>query len=336
MEFPGEKLVIKMWETIAEKGIGTALKPWHEKRLGMAKNHVRRDEILMLAEAEKLAADIRTGKTPSIENKLEFKSKNVVNNNRIEPILNLDDLAFKTTNIDVAESIRKEVNVSKAVLIAENILLEEQQDTSDKDIEDDWLYSWREYAGRVSASELQELWGRILAGEFKNPGSYSYRTMEFLKGLSKAEAELIGKLAQFIIAGNIVRNKSQILEGEGITFGSLLFLQEIGVLSGVEAVGLSMEITGDSKEKFFKPLISNNKVIMLEHEDPKKILKLGIYQITQIGQQVLALASFQSNEEYLVSIAKDLAKQGYSVKLADWKQETAEIGRFSNPQTVEA
>jgi hypothetical protein len=260
MEFPGEKLVLKMWETIAEKGIGSALQPWHEKRLGIAKNHVRRDEILMLAEAEKLAEDIRAGKTYPIENKLEFKSQNVVNNDRVEPILNLDDLAFKTTNIDMAESIRKDVNVSKSVLIAEKILLDEQQSTSEKDIEDDWLYSWRDYAGRVSASELQELWGRILAGEVKNPGSYSFRTMEFLKGLSKTEAELIGNLAPFIIAENIVRDKDQILEKEGITFGSLLFLQEIGVLSGVEALGLSIELTSNSNEKYIKYLISNNKV----------------------------------------------------------------------------
>ena len=38
MEFPGEKLVTKMWETLAEKGIGAALQPWHEKRLGEARN----------------------------------------------------------------------------------------------------------------------------------------------------------------------------------------------------------------------------------------------------------------------------------------------------------
>jgi hypothetical protein len=336
MEFPGEKLVLKMWETIAEKGIGSALQPWHEKRLGIAKNHVRRDEILMLAEAEKLAEDIRAGKTYPIENKLEFKSQNVVNNDRVEPILNLDDLAFKTTNIDMAESIRKDVNVSKSVLIAEKILLDEQQSTSEKDIEDDWLYSWRDYAGRVSASELQELWGRILAGEVKNPGSYSFRTMEFLKGLSKTEAELIGNLAPFIIAENIVRDKEQILEKEGITFGSLLFLQEIGVLSGVESLGLSIELTSNSNEKYIKYLISNNKVVLLEHKDPTKIPKLGIFQVTQIGRQVLALASFQSNEEYVVSIAKDMAKQGYSVKIADWKQETAESGRFFNPRVIEA
>jgi len=28
VEIPGEKLVLKLWDTIADKGIGSLLKPW--------------------------------------------------------------------------------------------------------------------------------------------------------------------------------------------------------------------------------------------------------------------------------------------------------------------
>lgn len=62
MDFPGEKLVIKLWETLAEKGVGSLLSPWQAGREGRARNEVRRQEILMLAQAEKDAADIRSGK----------------------------------------------------------------------------------------------------------------------------------------------------------------------------------------------------------------------------------------------------------------------------------
>jgi len=62
MDFPGEKLVIKLWETLAEKGIGSLLSPWQAGREGRARNEVRRHEILMLAQAEMDAADIRSGK----------------------------------------------------------------------------------------------------------------------------------------------------------------------------------------------------------------------------------------------------------------------------------
>lgn len=45
MDFPGEKLAIKMWETLFEKGIGSLLTPWQELREGRARNEVRRNEM---------------------------------------------------------------------------------------------------------------------------------------------------------------------------------------------------------------------------------------------------------------------------------------------------
>ena len=58
MTFPGEKLVIRLWETIADKGIGGFLKPWQIKREGMAHLEVRRAELLALAQTKKDVEDI--------------------------------------------------------------------------------------------------------------------------------------------------------------------------------------------------------------------------------------------------------------------------------------
>lgn len=62
MDFPGEKPVIKLWETLAEKGIGSLLASWQSGGEGLALNDLRRHEILMLAQAEKDATDIRSWK----------------------------------------------------------------------------------------------------------------------------------------------------------------------------------------------------------------------------------------------------------------------------------
>jgi hypothetical protein len=53
MEWPGERLIIRLWETLAEKGIGSLLKPWQIKREGIAHIEVRRAELLALAQAER-------------------------------------------------------------------------------------------------------------------------------------------------------------------------------------------------------------------------------------------------------------------------------------------
>ena len=50
MEFPGEKLIVKLWETLAEKGIGALLTPWQTVREGRARNEVRRLELLLLVQ----------------------------------------------------------------------------------------------------------------------------------------------------------------------------------------------------------------------------------------------------------------------------------------------
>ena len=52
MDVPGEKLLIKLWETIADKGIGSLLKPWQMRREGRAAIGVCREELLALAQAE--------------------------------------------------------------------------------------------------------------------------------------------------------------------------------------------------------------------------------------------------------------------------------------------
>jgi hypothetical protein len=45
---PGEQLLIKLWETIADKGIGNLLRPWQMRREGQAAIDVKHSELLML------------------------------------------------------------------------------------------------------------------------------------------------------------------------------------------------------------------------------------------------------------------------------------------------
>ncbi len=338
MDYPGEKLLLKMWETLTEKGVGSLLAPWQEKRLADARAEIRRKEMLVLAQAETEVDSIKSGKS-SFQLKPEVKllnapSEKIDEQGRIEPTIDLTELAISVGNNDFSESIRKETNVAKSILIAEDILSQDPQEPSDTPIEDDWLFSWRDYAGRVSAQELQDLWGRILAGEVKQPGSYSMRTLEFLKGLSKSEAELISKAARFVIDGRIYREKEEFLESEGLYFSNLLFLQDIGILSGVEALGLTTTYKTQDQSKYLKGLIASNKIILIEHKDKDKTLEASVYLLTRVGAEVLRLASFGVHADYLESVAKDYAKKGFNVKTADVIQQTAEGWHYFNAKEV--
>lgn len=337
MDFPGENLVIKMWETLVDKGIGGALQPWQEQRVGAARNEVRRREILMLAATEKEAENIRSGNVVSSSaSLLEREDKRLSLHQRVEPVINLESLAKVSQSANEYESIRKEVNVSNSVIVAENILARDQSEVPDSEVDEDWLYSWRDYAGRTSSKELQDLWGRVLAEEIKGPGSYSFRTLEFLKGLSKDEAEIISKVAQFVVAGRIWRQKDKFLEKEGVTFTYLMFLQDLGILSGVDSVGLTTTWPSVSEEKYMKALTSHNMAIGIQHEDKEKKITAQVYAVTNLGQQVLKLASFSANNEYLESIAQDFANQKYDVTLGEWQQKNSNVGAIINEIKIEA
>lgn len=343
MDLPGEKLVIKLWETLAEKGIGSLLTPWQVKREGRAHTEVRRAELLILAQAETDAADIRAGRkrlerdgsvrllpTPAPESNARERG-----DGRIEPMLSIESLAEVSARVNAAQEARKEINVSRAIIHAEEVLAGDPQSPPDRAVEEDWLFTWRDYAGKVSTADLQQLWGKILAGEIKSPGSYSIRTMDFLKALSKQEAEEITKLAAFVIEGCIFRGLKQYLEENGVPFNMLRAMQELGVLSGVEAVGLSVSYGSWEQGRYVRVLCSNGKGLLVEHEDPAKKLKVEAYTLTSVGKQILGLGSFSPNVPYLRLAGKEITKQGFTVHLTDWVQMTEDMGRYFNPEKIE-
>ena len=343
MEFPGEKLVIKLWETLAEKGVGSLLSPWHITREGKARNDLRREELLMLAQAEVDAADIRAGrkrleKNGNLRLLVDDSAPDNVTNpgGRVEPTLSLPYVIEVSFQGSASDGARREINASKAILYAEEALSGDSQAPPDRSIADDWLFTWRDYAGKVSTEDLQQLWGKVLAGEVKSPGSYSLRTLEFLKGLSKEEAEQISKLGSFVVEGRIVRSLKQYLEDQGISFGLLLAMQELGLLSGVEAIGLRTSYKSTVAERFVRGLRSNGKILVVEHEDPNKVFMLEVYLLTAVGSQLLGLGSFPPNLDYLRFVGKEIVKQGFGVNLADWVQATEKEGQYFNPEKIDA
>lgn len=343
MEFPGEKLVIKLWETLAEKGVGALLSPWQTTREGRARCDLRREELLMLAQAEVDAADIRAGrkrlgKFGNFRLLANDQTLNGANDStgRVEPTLSLPYLVEASLRNSASEGARREINTSKAIIYAEEALSSDAQTPPDRSVDDDWLFTWRDYAGNVSTEDLQQLWGKVLAGEVKSPGSYSLRTLEFLRGLSKEEAEQISKLASFVVEGRIVRSLKQYLNEQGVSFGLLLSMQELGLLSGVEAIGLNTTYTSIVAERFVCALRSNGKVVVVEHEDPKKELKLEVYLLTSVGAQLLGLGNFLSNLDYLRLVGKEIVKQGFGVSLADWVQTTENEGQYFNAEKIDA
>ena len=99
-------------------------------------------------------------------------------------------------------------------------------------VEDDWLLSFFDKARLVSDEEFQSIWARILAGEFEKPGSFSIRTLERLKGLSKNEAEVFSKVGRYALNcnGNCFVYFDKRITDKYFFFDEILRLEECGLI----------------------------------------------------------------------------------------------------------
>lgn len=342
MDYPGEKIVLKMWETLIEKGIGSLLEPWQTIRQGKAAIEVRRGEMLMLAQAERDVDDVRAGrKVLNSEGRLvgvDYDSE--ISHHagrplgRVEPVLGLEQAVAKIDASDAADKVRREINTSKAIIYAEQELLTDNNPQSSEKIEDDWLTIWKDYSSRVSTEDLQRLWGSVLAGEIKAPGKYSLRTLEFLKVLSKKEAALISKVAPFVIGGVIPRESFDYLWNQGVTFGQLMHLQTIGVLQGLDSLGLEKKYVSAKQDRFAVVLNSHGRCLLVEHEDSQKSFSLEVCAVTHVGAQLIELGKFKHDEAYLRERGIHLLAQGYKVSICDWEQVTESQGACINQEII--
>lgn len=327
MQIPGEALVTKMWETLTEKGIGTLLKPWAIRREGRATAEARRSELLLLAQTERDVEAIRRG-----EKQLDSQG-----NLTAIPCLGDDQQVSEVGEFhkqsvllqasqrvhlrNMADALQDEIGLTKIALYAEEELLEEQGSAAEGQVSDDWLRRWRESAEGVSSENLQQLWGRILAGEFRSPGKYSLRTLEFIRNLTQAEAHAIEDLGPFVFDqfGVIYADQSINLKSFGLDIGKLLDLQEMGILLRAEPYPYSIGL--GKENEFENALTLGSRAIRFKAEHQAKRLEFQAVCLTKIGKEILALGRFEPNNEYFLQVAQAIKNNQFSVITGNFYRE---------------
>ena len=103
--------------------------------------------------------------------------------------------------VEYRERLRQE-NIEKVVTLSSKAL---PDSVSDDSVDIDWTLQYFDIIQDVCDSDMQILWSKILAGEVTKPGTYSKRTLQFLKTLDKHEAVSFVNFCSFIFhddAGN--------------------------------------------------------------------------------------------------------------------------------------
>lgn len=336
MGFPGEELLIRLWDTLADKGIGNLLRPWQIRREGCAVVDVRRYELLALAEAEREVNEIRSGQRKLCDGKYTLSLTEPASSEAQPVAMEKSEPSVQqiiTTSI-VTDTLRKELNVAKAIINAEDELKDDPTPISDKEIDPDWLYRWRDCASYVSSEQLQAIWGRILAGELKSPGSFSLRLMEFIRTLSKEDAEKIERVFSYGFDCFIPKVPEGALEKEAISLNLLIELQSLGVLTGAGSIGLAYSLKSQTKDRFVCLLCCHGKGLLLQHADPAKTFSISAMPITDLGRQVISIGKFTSRENYIIAFGRYIKQQGFDVSLVDCSNADAGYVRYENKRSL--
>jgi hypothetical protein len=281
---PLEKLI-----DVISKGIGTIYRPRAIRKEAEAKAY--RIEIIERARAKAIAEgkEIETETLAIIQEKIIAKEQKRLNN--IDNVANIAALEIK-----------------------------DEPSISEDPVNEDWATRFFNIIEDISDDEMQLLWGKVLAGEIKRPKSFSLRTLEFLKNLSKEEAQSFMKVAGLSLFGGgkkIVFNpeNGKFLEDNyKIFFTDLLQLKELGLIN--TDPNLVLKIAKPEKDET-SYLTYINKAIVIERKVGAPELSIPTLVFTQVAMELLKLVQQEPDMIYIRQIKKHLTQEFVTVKIGD-------------------
>lgn len=187
----------------------------------------------------------------------------------------------------------------------------------------DWTTRFMDIAKHISTEELQVLWGKILAGEIKAPGSFSLRTLEVLRNLSQHEAGVFNRLANLVIEIHSVSTdlksrfiyKADFLSNH-TAYADIMIMFDCGLLQPLETAAYNATITSETQLFAFRV---GNQVLQIDGKCAPAFLQLQNYTLTTAGVELASLASITTPLEYLREIASVFEEIGLSASYAKFE-----------------
>lgn len=200
-----------------------------------------------------------------------------------------------------ARESRKMNNVQQIVDQAKTQFSEGEQ-VSSEPVNQDWQNRFFSIAEDISDEEMQKLWAQILAGEIKHPKSFSLRTLDVLRNISKDEAELFTFANQFYLANNFICTESFALE-----LLQNLKLSDAGLINN-EALVKTWEINKHSKLLIY---YRNDLYLNLYNDTDLNIkIQIDVKRLTLAGEELLKLCAPHTTDVFLPLLAAKIKNQG--------------------------
>lgn len=270
---PAEKLI----EAVSG-AIGKAYEPRHVRKIAEAKAY----ELKLIADAVRNNSDVP----------IVYDSTGVSIDTS-----NYEEIAKRASCRLAFQEITKQQNIEAVVDRAYDELSGEESANSEP-VSQDWMSRFFNSVEDIGDEKMQEIWARILAGEIRLPNTYSYRTLECLRSITRLEAELFLRVSSLALrhAGTyFVAANNDLLNQYGVPFSNILKLEECELMS---AQNLSLTLSASTTNADY---ICNSKYIGFIKGTKPEMQKvvLSIFVFTESGRQLIKAIQPQETEQYL-------------------------------------
>jgi len=296
----------RLFEIIAE-GVGEVSRPYFTKKNAEATAYQTQVMSQAIAESSKLlvSADYEY---------VDGKIKILASSDQASKIPELNERAAKRNEY---QELRKQQNIESVCANAAEELAGASQVPENKP-EPEWIDHFFDIAEKISTEDLQYLWGKILAGEIKKPGSFSLRTLEVLKNMSRQEAENFDKLGQYVLGNEdstffLDPNEYIFKKDNGLNFSEILALKESGLVNYYDVLGFHIDASSaGTTEK----LLYGSLVLLLEREKDIPQISIAVGGLTKAGTELLKLITIQPDMDYLKFVAQKFNREGMKIAYA--------------------
>ena len=220
----------------------------------------------------------------------------------------------------VYQEVKRQTNIEEITQYAADQLKDEKAVSNEK-VDEDWISRFFGIAQDISSEEMKMLWGKVLTGEIVRPKSFSLRTLELLKNLTKEDAEIFTRIGQLAITSkdkSLIPNQDKLKslkEDFGITFLDCLKLRELGLLAPTDLEFSINPFREDSNSIF----INGDKFILVRRKKGTPKQNINVMVFTTIGIELLSLLVVKTNFGYLENFAKLWIREGVQVFIGDVK-----------------
>lgn len=323
------KGVKKLLRELVAKPTAVLYEPLRHSRLEAAKAEAKRRKLLSEAQTKRDVIAIENGSLEykdSVNKSLVFStdtaSISTPIDTRSEPFIDMSVFADLCKQEEELKRLHEQINKAECLKIAEEVLISTpSEQISDEELNTDWFTSWLDNAEKITAEETRYIWGKILAGEIAQPGSFSIRTLNVLKNLSMNDAMAFQKLASVISQDYCFRAVVTGLLSHYITPQEIMLMEEAGLLDNTSDNARTLSLSSNSSDCYKVALKMGKKALELSSNRPLPTPTFAILKLTTAGTELLPFAFTEFNDNYIEKCKEYFTQQGFTVRVATIERE---------------